>query len=366
MMIVRKEHLVDAVLGVCCRNGGQGIVLQMLDCFKNMPKPLVKIATRFYLPICFEAAYRAQVVHLSELIGDSFSAVIARFDGKKMDVFRVAEDMERLKPKMIAYAQTPAFAEALPGFERDIAAYLELAKRDDADAAELIERFSHLYQYAVLGSFLTNFWAADLPTKSSESIITTASQYRVHADYLMRALTEHFEKRFARLGWSQLCSLEAIQKNDASMDTWKEDWFVFRNGEFFDETWNEFLKRNDYTYDEPVLEAGTSDQAKGMTAFPGVVRGTVRIVFSPRDLAGVQEGDVLVAAMTTPSFAPVFPKIAAIITDEGGMTCHAAIIARELQKPCVIGTKGATTTFRDGDTVEVNATTGVVRVLARV
>ncbi len=326
-----------------------------------MSKPLVKIATRFYLPICFEAAFRAQVVHLNELIGDSFSAVIARFDGKKMDVFRVAEDIDRLKPKMIAYAQTPAFAEALPGFERDIAAYLELAKRDDADAAELIERFSHLYQYAVLGSFLTNFWAADLPSESSEAIIATASQYRLHADYLMRALTEHFEKRFVRLGWSQLCSLEAIRKNDASIDTWKEDWFVFRNGEFFDETWAEFLKRNDYAYDEPVIDAGSANEVHGMTAFPGVVRGTVRIVFSPRDLAGVQEGDVLVAAMTTPSLAPVFQKIAAIVTDEGGLTCHAAIIARELQKPCVIGAKMATTVFRDGDTVEVDADRGIVK-----
>lgn len=178
-----------------------------------MSKPLVKIATRFYLPICFEAAYRAQVVHLNELIGDSFSAVIARFDGKKMDVFRVAEDIDRLKPKMIAYATTPEFADALPGFERDIASYLELAERDDADAAELIERFSHLYQYAVLGSFLTNFWSADLPLEHSESVIAVATQYRVHADYLMRALTEHFEKRFARLGFSQLCSLESILKN---------------------------------------------------------------------------------------------------------------------------------------------------------
>lgn len=330
-----------------------------------MPKPLVKIATRFYLPICFEAAYRAQVVHLNELIGDSFSAVIARFDGKKMDVFRVAEDMDRLKPKMIAFAMTPAFAGALPGFERDIASYLDLAGRDDADAAELIERFSHLYQYAVLGSFLTNFWGADLPSEHSESIIAVATQYRVHADYLMRALTEHFEKRFARLGWSQLCSLEAIQKNDASIDVWKEDWFVFRNGEFFDEPWEVFLKRNDYSYEEMAFDVGSSDELKGAVAFPGFVRGTVRVVFSPRDLAGVHDGDILVAAMTTPSFASVLPKVSAIVTDEGGMTCHAAIIVRELQKPAVIGTKFATTVLRDGDVVQVDATKGIVKVISR-
>lgn len=140
---------------------------------------------------------------------------------------------------------------------------------------------------------------------------------------------------------------------------------MFRNGEFFGETWGEFLTRNAYSYEESVLDSGSSDELRGVTAFPGVVRGTVRVVFSPRDLVGVQDGDVLVAAMTTPSFASVLPKVSAIVTDEGGMTCHAAIIARELQKPAVIGTKVATTVLRDGDVVEVNATKGIVKVISR-
>ncbi len=67
--------------------------------------------------------------------------------------------------------------------------------------------------------------------------------------------------------------------------------------------------------------------------------------------------------MTVPDFVPAMRKAAAIVTDEGGITCHAAIIARELGKPCVIGTKFATKVFRDGDLVEVDSEVGVVRKL---
>ena len=67
--------------------------------------------------------------------------------------------------------------------------------------------------------------------------------------------------------------------------------------------------------------------------------------------------------MTTPEFVPAMLKAAAIITDEGGITCHAAIVAREMKKPCIIGTKIATKVLKDGDLVEVNADNGVVKLV---
>ena len=77
-----------------------------------------------------------------------------------------------------------------------------------------------------------------------------------------------------------------------------------------------------------------------------------------------QEGDIIVSTMTTPDFVPAMQKAAAIITDEGGITCHAAIVARELNKPCVIGTKFATEILKDGDEVEVDADNGIVTKLS--
>lgn len=80
-------------------------------------------------------------------------------------------------------------------------------------------------------------------------------------------------------------------------------------------------------------------------------------------LKKVKRGDVLVCGMTLPDYVPAMRKAGAIVTDEGGLTCHAAIIARELNKPCIVGTKIASQVLKDGDKVEVDATKGIVRKL---
>jgi phosphohistidine swiveling domain-containing protein len=102
---------------------------------------------------------------------------------------------------------------------------------------------------------------------------------------------------------------------------------------------------------------------KGMSASSGIVRGAVRLVGSFADMDKVKSGDILVTNMTSPRFMAAIIRAGAIVTDEGGLTCHAAIIARELKKPCIIGTKIATKIFKDGMTVEVDANKGVVTIL---
>jgi pyruvate,water dikinase len=81
------------------------------------------------------------------------------------------------------------------------------------------------------------------------------------------------------------------------------------------------------------------------------------------DFHKLEAGDVLVTTMTTPDFIILMQKSGAIVTDIGGLLCHAAIVSRELGKPCVIGTKFATQMLHDGDLVEVDADNGVVKIL---
>lgn len=100
---------------------------------------------------------------------------------------------------------------------------------------------------------------------------------------------------------------------------------------------------------------------KGTMASSGVAIGQVKIVKSHMDLAKVTQGDILVAPMTTPNFVSAMEKTAGIITDEGGITCHAAIVSRELNIPCIINTKIATKVLKDGDLVEMDATKGIIR-----
>lgn len=104
---------------------------------------------------------------------------------------------------------------------------------------------------------------------------------------------------------------------------------------------------------------------RGLTVSAGRVVGPVKIIGSAREVGKVQKGDILVAVMTRPDYITGIKKAAAIVTNEGGITCHAAIVARELGIPCIIATKIATEVLRDGDLVEVDANHGVVKVLNR-
>ncbi len=95
---------------------------------------------------------------------------------------------------------------------------------------------------------------------------------------------------------------------------------------------------------------------------PWIIKGRVKVVLDPH-ITDFSEGDILVAGMTRPEYVSLMKKAAAIVTDEGGITCHAAIISRELDIPCIIGTKNATRVLKDGDIVEVDANNGVVNFL---
>lgn len=108
-----------------------------------------------------------------------------------------------------------------------------------------------------------------------------------------------------------------------------------------------------------------SGTLKGQTGHPGLVRGRVRLIHHITHLKQLESGEILVTAATNPAFIIAMKKAAAIVTDEGGLTCHAAIISREMGKPCVVGTKYATQFFRTGDLVEVNATKGIVKKLGK-
>ncbi len=104
--------------------------------------------------------------------------------------------------------------------------------------------------------------------------------------------------------------------------------------------------------DTPILS--------GLGASPGIGSGTVKVVLDVEKLSKVQKGDVLVTRMTTPDFVPAMIKAAGIVTDEGGMTSHAAIVSRELGVPCIVGTKEATSLLKDGEKVTVDGSRGLV------
>lgn len=115
---------------------------------------------------------------------------------------------------------------------------------------------------------------------------------------------------------------------------------------------------------DEVDARGREGMVKGTVAQPGMVQGTAKIVRSYHDIKRIVSGDILVANTTHPDYLPAMQRAAAFVTNEGGMISHAAIVAREMKKPCIVGTGNATKIIQDGDFIEVNATDGVVRVLS--
>ena len=109
--------------------------------------------------------------------------------------------------------------------------------------------------------------------------------------------------------------------------------------------------------------ATDASELTGMAASPGVAEGIARVVTGPDDLDQLQPGEVLIARITAPSWGPVFGRIAATVTDIGGMMSHAAIVCREYGLPAVTGTGSATAAIKNGQRVRVDGFNGTVTIL---
>lgn len=150
-------------------------------------------------------------------------------------------------------------------------------------------------------------------------------------------------------------NLQEIEKRKE----WCMYWYDFEAETYFfnyDKNYS-----NDIGLQTEDLEEKT--EFSGSIAQKGIVQGVVRIVNDLKDVTEFNKGDILVSINTNPSLMPVLKDAGAIITDEGGIMCHASIISRELHIPCVIGTKIATKTLKNGDVVEVNADEGIIKKL---
>jgi phosphoenolpyruvate synthase/pyruvate phosphate dikinase len=132
---------------------------------------------------------------------------------------------------------------------------------------------------------------------------------------------------------------------------------IFLSGHDATSIINEFVKNN------------LRDDIKGSIAYKGCVRGRVQIIniknikMLSESMTKFKKGDILVTSMTQPNIVSIINKAAAIVTDQGGIISHAAIISREMKKPCIVGTKVATQVLRTGEMVEVDANNGIVRIL---
>ena len=214
-----------------------------------------------------------------------------------------------------------------------------------------------------------------LKVKTFKQVAFTVNYYDESVSYCVCKCLPLFNEIAARLGisYAQLVELRVEEITQAlsqgfvsdslkkeALKRYEDSALVFENGGTRVLVGGELQKY--YSQQKPREESYSHlAEFKGQPASPGMARGPVKILSSAMELAKVLKGDVLVAAATVPAFVPAMERAVAIVTDEGGLLSHAAIVSRELGVPCVVGTKIATKALKDGDIVEVDATRGTVR-----
>ena len=179
-------------------------------------------------------------------------------------------------------------------------------------------------------------------------------------------LSEVARRTGARLdlvSYGTILELARFLQGTFPLDTWKErrrgSLYVYSKGKnrgiYTGKIVDKFLANACPKVDKNISEL------KGFSASLGLARGRVRLILTVSDIGQMKEGEILVTSMTRPEHLPAMKRAAAIVTDDGGITCHAAIVARELNKPCIIGTRIATQVLKNGDLVELDANVGIVK-----
>jgi len=122
---------------------------------------------------------------------------------------------------------------------------------------------------------------------------------------------------------------------------------------------DQIIKKNNIIQGQTAL----TENITGQTAYPGIVKGLVRVANNKNEIKNIKKGEIIVSIQTNPDMIAGLRKCVGLITDNGGITCHAAIVARELKIPCVVGTKVATKILNNGDLVRLDANKGFIKKL---
>lgn len=247
------------------------------------------------------------------------------------------------------------------------------SKKEISSVGEFKDYYSHLVDFWVCLSSIV-YEVLDEPDLDND-IRKSFSEFREetekYTEDMSKVMSDFVTKNISDrdiLFFSTEKEIVAILENNLSqqeLDKIKErtDGCFMLNGTVYplDEL-SSVLKENGLFLEKTDIDV---DELKGSIAFKGVITGTVKVILEFDDLDKISEGDILVTEQTNPKYVSAMKLASAVVTDEGGTLCHAAITSRELKKPCIIGTKTATKALKDGDEVEVNADKGMIKIIKR-
>jgi len=296
------------------------------------------------------------------------------YNGNIVDVYHSPQEMKQFFMSIGECAKDKGFVDRiLDDFKKaleEIKPYLEEKKfvKNVKELQVLNEIFIRFY----LG--IAYVWVIPgleiVPKETRDLAMSLREQTENYSSKRDKVLIINLKKLYPKLGESVrfLLPKEAFDiKSNANLKRDLEErskGYIFYKGKLYS---GKSMKTFQEDLNVELIDHVAKDDGpiRGTAAYKGLAKGKVCLVITESDLKKMSPGDVLVAVMTRPDYIPAMKKAAAIVTDEGGVTCHAAIVSRELNIPCVIGTKIATKVLKDGDIVEVNANHSWVRILKR-
>ncbi len=243
-------------------------------------------------------------------------------------------------------------------------------KRENLNKEELISFYNKLIKFwdSMYASMYLPYNPELFSKEELDLMIKLRAKIDITADEATKIITKSLNNIYPKLNNLVLyISIEDLKRDEIDKNLLikrSKKELVMVDGEIIKEDLDNIKDKYNFELEEINVDKKVNE-IKGSIAFKGIIRGRVKLILRREEISSIKEGDILVSTMTIPDFMPAMKKASAFVTDEGGITCHAAIIAREMKKPCIIGTKIATKVLKDGDLVEVDADSGLVRIIKR-
>ncbi|MEK7648727.1 MAG: PEP-utilizing enzyme [Patescibacteria group bacterium] len=328
-------------------------------------RPTVKRDLSLFSIEAWEKGYRK---YLPDTLGWDYP-IIFHYDGTRVHFYHTEQDFSHFKHSITQRLinDDALFEKLNEQFKKNIFTLREflhtISGENLQEISDLIGTIMAFYIFVVSDAFVATRASAWESRTLSEGILYDLDEH-VERHMKQRLREKCFGESVSHV--LRLSDYEALMNGEQKIldnISHRLGGYIIRDSVLStDITFETFCSRSGYVLPEIVVKAPDSTELRGTVAYQGTARGRVKIVHRKEDLATIKEGDILVACMTNATYIFGMKMAGAIVTDEGGITCHAAIMARELGKPCITGTREATKRLKDGDSVVVDAYQGIVKI----
>ncbi len=311
--------------------------------------------------VYFEGEYKG-ISALTENLYYFKPLFIYNKENENVNIYYNFDDLEE-DPNMIYYTLNLNFENTLREYEKILSniEYLNdiIDNRRDIDIDNYIRKIIEIYPFISLGQLAGHF--ENITPKLKNILI----EFRNNYDYIIHKALDYIKLYFEKdmpqnyrkyIDFMQLSELRDCNYPDIEELEKRIQGYIYFENLYTTSKYDVWLQENNIN----ILQEDNHLTLKGEVVFSKDVEGRVCKIFSEKDLEKFEEGDILVTPMTVPKFISIIKRAKAIVADEGGTTCHAAIIARELKIPCVVGCKNATQILKDGDIIQINGSTGKI------